>query len=129
MYVYVAKTGVIKLISEQRLHGSWVNECSVHVVECKKTDRLIYEDNQIKLYEESKQYIEDTNRYKKEKEIEQLKKSNEQLNIIANNKIQKEMKLDEKWKKADSFYQQLYIIQQKRHEAKKSATQQTDCVV
>ena len=39
-------------------------------------DNLIYEDNQIKKYENSKQYIEDTNRYHLTKELEEEKRKN-----------------------------------------------------
>ena len=53
------------------------------------TDRLIYEGGEIKKYENSKQYIEDTNRYQLQKDLKEEKRKNAELLIIANAKVKK----------------------------------------
>ena len=73
-------------------------------------DNLIFEDNQIKKYENSKQYIEDTNRYHLTKELEDTKRKNAELTTIANAKVHKELELDVKWKEANEYQRKLYLL-------------------
>lgn len=80
----------------------------------KMTDRLIYEGGQVKLYEDSKQYGEDINRYHLQKELKTTKKKNEDLLRIANNKIQKEMELDVKWETASAYHRNIYLLKKIR---------------
>lgn len=56
-------------------------------------DNIIFEDNKIKKYENSRQYIEDTNRYHLNKELEETKRKKAELETIANAKVKKEMEL------------------------------------
>ena len=58
------------------------------------TDNLIYEWWEIKKYENSKQYIEDTNRYHLTKELNEEKRKNADLVKIANTKVRQDMELD-----------------------------------
>lgn len=74
------------------------------------TDRLIYEGWQIKIYEQSRQYGEDINRYHLQKELKNTKKKNEDLLRIANNKIYKEMELEVKGKEPDEYHRKLYLL-------------------
>ena len=60
------------------------------------TDNLIYEDNQIKRYENSRQYNEDINKYRLTKELEETKRKNAELTTIANAKMKKDLELDVK---------------------------------
>ena len=60
------------------------------------TDRLIFEDNQIKIYEQSKQYGEDINRYQLQKDLKEEKRKNKELVQIANMKVTKELELEKK---------------------------------
>lgn len=96
MFVYVAPEGNIRIKSVQRLHGNLIKGCSEHVVEYKRTDRLIYEDNKVKRYEDSRQYAEDTDRYHMQKKVDLLEKKNQELVQIANTKVTKELELEER---------------------------------
>ena len=110
MYVYV-KNGRIRLKSEERMHIPWTQE---YVTDHKMTDRLILEWWGIKIYEQSKQYAEDTNRYHLEKELKSQKKKNKELETIANAKVQKELELDVKWQTADNYQRKIYLLKNMR---------------
>lgn len=115
MFVYVAPEGNIRIKSEKRLLGKLVKGCSEHVVEYKMTDRLIYEDNMVKRYEDSRQYAEDINRYHLQKEMDILKKKNEDLTKIANTKIRTEMALDQKNLEPNEHQRKLYLLRNMRN--------------
>lgn len=92
MYVYV-KNGKIRLKSEKRMRAPG---CQEYITNHKMTDRLIFEGGQVKIYENSKQYVEDTNRYQLQKELKEEKRKNKELVQIANMKVTKELELDKK---------------------------------
>jgi hypothetical protein len=73
-------------------------------------DNLIFEDNQIKKYENSKQYIEDSNRYHLTKELEDTKRKNAELTTIANAKMNKDLELEVKGQKQDEYNKKLYLL-------------------
>ena len=73
-------------------------------------DNLIFEDNQIKKYENSKQYIEDSNRYHLTKELEDTKRKNAELTTIANAKMNKDLELEVKGQKPDEYNKKLYLL-------------------
>lgn len=73
-------------------------------------DNLIFEDNQIKKYENSKQYIEDTNRYHLTKELEDTKRKNAELTTIANAKMNKDLELEVKGQEPDEYNKKLYLL-------------------
>ena len=106
MYVYVRDKMIIYK-SETRDN---LFECDIYEIDCKPTDNLIYEDNQIKIYENSKQYEEDTNKYQLNKELELEKKRNEDLKIIADIKIKKQTKK----KEVSKLDEKLYILNNTR---------------
>ena len=58
------------------------------------TDNLIYEDNQIKRYENSRQYENDINKFHLERELSETKRKNAELTVIANAKMKKDLELD-----------------------------------
>ena len=62
----------------------------------KITDNLIYEDNQIKRYENSKQYAEDINKFHLERELSETKRKNAELTVIANAKMNEDLELEVK---------------------------------
>lgn len=126
MFVYVAPEGNIRIKSVQRLHGNMVKGCSEHVVECKMTDRLIYEDNMIKLYENSRQFAEDTNRYRIQKENELLKKKNQELTKIANVKVTKDLELEVKGQEANEYQRKIYLLKHMREWLQQSQWQEND---
>ena len=78
------------------------------------SDNLIYECWQIKKYENSKQYIEDTNRYHLTKELEEEKRKNKDLLKIANAKVRKEMELDVKGQEPSEYQRKLYLLKNMR---------------
>ena len=73
-------------------------------------DNLIFEENQIKRYENSKQYIEDSNRYHLTKELEDTKRKNAELTTIANAKMNKDLELEVKGQKPDEYNKKLYLL-------------------
>ena len=109
MYVYVSDKGNIIMKSNIRLSGLW-NQYMEYNTSYNMEDNLIFEENQIKKYENSKQYIEDTNRYHLTKELEDTKRKNSELTQIANAKVKKEMELEAKGKEADEFQRKLYTL-------------------
>ena len=106
MYVYV-RDGKIRLKSEIRMKAPG---CKEYKTDHKMTDRLIYEGWEIKIYEHSKQYGEDINRYHLQKELRRTQKKNEQLQRIADNKIEKEMELKTKNQKVSEYHRQIYLL-------------------
>lgn len=106
MYVYV-KDDKIRMRSEQRMRAPG---CKEYITNHKMTDRLIYEGGEVKIYEQSKQYIEDTNRYHLQKELQREKKKNEDLIRIANNKVTKEMELEVKNEQVSEYHRKIYLL-------------------
>ena len=78
------------------------------------TDNLIYEDNQIKRYENSRQYENDINKFHLEKELDETKRKNSELLQIANTKVRKEMELDVKGQEPDEYQRKLYLLKSMR---------------
>jgi hypothetical protein len=81
--------------SNIRLTGLW-NQYREFNTAYTMEDNLIFEENQIKKYENSKQYIEDSNRYHLTKELEDTKRKNAELTSIANSKVKKDLELEAK---------------------------------
>ena len=109
MYVYVSDKGNIIMKSNIRLNGLW-NQYREFNTKYTMEDNLIFEENQIKKYENSKQYIEDTNRYHLTKELEETKRKNSELTTIANAKVRKEMELDVKGQEPNEYQRKLYLL-------------------
>ena len=110
MYVYV-KGGKIWMQSENRIKAPWFKE---YQTDHKMTDKLIFEDGKVKIYEQSRQYIEDTDRYHLEKQLRIQTKRNKDLETIANAKVQKELELDTKGQTADGYQRNIYLLKNKR---------------
>ena len=109
MYVYVSDKWNIIMKSKIRLNGLW-NQYREYNTSYTMEDNLIFEDNQIKKYENSKQYIEDTNRYHLTKELEDTKRKNAELTTIANAKMTKDLELEVKGQKPDEYNKKLYLL-------------------
>lgn len=109
MYVYVSEKGNIIMRSSFRFPGMQ-NKYKEYITEYSQTDNLIFEDGKIKKYENSRQYIEDSNRYHMEKELNKEKKKNADLTKIANAKVRKELELDVKWQEPDAYQRKLYML-------------------
>lgn len=90
------------------------NQYREYITEYNQLDNLIFEDNQIKKYENSKQYIEDTNRYHLTEELKEEKRKNTELTQIANMKVKKELELDVKWQEADEYQRKIYLLRNMR---------------
>ena len=73
-------------------------------------DNLIFEENKIKKYENSKQYIEDSNRYHLTHELEEANRKNAELTTIANAKVKKELELERKGLEPDEYTRKLYLL-------------------
>lgn len=90
---------------------TWMqNKYREYITNYSMEDNLIFEDNQIKRYENSKQYEEDRNKYHLERELEQTKRKNAELLQIANTKVRKEMELDVKGQEPDEYQRKLYLL-------------------
>lgn len=113
MYVYVSDKWNIIMKSKVRLTGLW-NQYREFNTAYTMEDNLIFEENQIKKYENSKQYIEDTNRYKLNKELEETKRKNADLTKIANTKVRKELELDVKWQEPNEYQRKIYLLRNMR---------------
>ena len=120
MYVYV-DNGKIVLKSDTRVMKGITLWWKEYIVECKDTDKLIFEGNSIKRYENSKQYIEDKNVYHREKRLKYLEKQNEELTQIANTKIVKEKHVE-----ANEHQRKLYLLKSLQNESKKSMARLKD---
>ena len=110
MYVYV-KGGKIRLRSMEKIKAPGFQE---YKTDHKMTDRLIFEDAKIKIYENSRQYIEDTDRYHLEKELIKQQKRNKDLETIAKAKMQKDLELDAKGEEASDYHKNIYLLKSKR---------------
>lgn len=99
--------------SKIRLNGLW-NQYREYNTSYTMEDNLIFEENQIKKYENSKQYIEDTNRYHLTKELEDTKRKNAELTTIANAKVTKELELEERGLEANEYQRKLYLLKNMR---------------
>lgn len=109
MYVYVSDKWNIIMRSSFRM--TWMqNKYREYITRYSMEDNLIFEDNQIKKYENSKQYIEDTNRYHLTKELEDTKRKNAELTTIANAKMNKDLELEVKGQKPDEYNKKLYLL-------------------
>lgn len=109
MYVYVSDKWNIIMKSNIRLTGLW-NQYREFNTAYTMEDNLIFEENQIKKYENSKQYIEDSNRYHLTKELEDTKRKNAELTTIANAKMTKDLELEVKGQKPDEYNKKLYLL-------------------
>lgn len=109
MYVYVSEKWNIIMRSSFRM--TWMqNKYREYITRYSMEDNLIFEDNQIKKYENSKQYIEDTNRYHLTKELEDTKRKNAELTTIANAKMTKDLELEVKGQKPDEYNKKIYLL-------------------
>lgn len=109
MYVYVSEKWNIIMRSSFRM--TWMqNKYREYITKYSMDDNLIFEDNQIKKYENSKQYIEDSNRYHLTKELEDTKRKNAELTTIANAKMNKDLELEVKGQKPDEYNKKLYLL-------------------
>ena len=77
-------------------------------------DNLIFEWGKVIKYENSKQYIEDSNRYHLKKELEKTKKENAELTTIANAKMRKDLELDVKWDEPNKYNKNIYLLRNMR---------------
>lgn len=113
MYVYVSDKWNIILKSKERITGMQ-NQYREYITNYTALDNLIFEDNQIKKYENSKQYIEDTNRYKINKDLEEEKRKNSELTKIADMKVKKELELDVKGQESNEYQRKVYLLRNMR---------------
>ena len=113
MFVYVSDKWNIIMKSNIRLTGLW-NQYREYNTAYTMEDNLIFEENQIKKYENSKQYIEDTNRYHLTKELEDTKRKNAELTSIANSKVKEDLELEAKWQEVNEYQRKLYTLKNMR---------------
>ena len=109
MYVYVSDKGNIIMKSNIRLNGLW-NQYREFNVAYTMEDNLIFEWGKVIKYENSKQYIEDSNRYHLTHELEETKRKNAELTTIANAKMRKDLELDVKWQEPDEYNKKIYLL-------------------
>ena len=85
--------------------------CQEYITDHKPADKLIYEDNKVKRYEESRQYMEDIGEHKLLKENKKLKKENDRLKPIAEREVRNQLRkrsyeklTDFDYKKYESYF-------------------------
>ena len=113
MYVYVSDKWNIIMRSSFKITGIQ-NKYREYITNYKMEDNLIFEWGKVIKYENSKQYIEDTNRYKLTKELEETKRKNAELTTIANAKMRKDLELDVKWQEPDEYNKKIYLLKNMR---------------
>jgi hypothetical protein len=113
MYVYVSDKWNIIMKSDIRLTGLW-NQYREFNTAYKMEDNIIFEWGKVVKYENSKQYIEDSNRYHLNKELEDEKRKNAELTTIANAKMRKDLELDVKWQEPDEYNKKIYLLKNMR---------------
>lgn len=118
MYVYV-KNGNIVYKSENKVN--WIKDCMEIWCWYSMNDNLIFEDWEVRIYEKSKQFEKDVNKYSLQKKIDHLEKQNENLTQIANKKITKEMELETRWLEANEHQRLLYLVRNMRNEQTKKS--------
>ncbi len=104
LYVYV-KENRIYAKREERAHYPW---CMEIICDYKKTDMLIWEDSQVKLYTESKQYRKDKHIDTLEEENKRLVKQNKDLTRLAEREIKSKLRKKENEELTD-FDRQKYF--------------------
>lgn len=104
LYVYV-KENRIYAKREERAHYPW---CMEIICDYQKTDMLIWEDNQVKLYTESKQYRKDKHINTLEEENKRLVKQNKDLTRLAEREIKSKLRKKENEELTD-FDRQKYF--------------------
>lgn len=109
MYVYVSDKWNIIMKSNIRLTGLW-NQYREFDTAYTMEDNLIFEWGKVVKYENSKQYIEDSNRYHLTHELEQTKRKNAELTTIANAKMRKDLELDVKGQEPDEYNKKIYLL-------------------
>lgn len=118
MYVYVKNWNIVY---KSQTRVNWIKDSMEIICWYNMNDNLIFEDGEVRIYEKSKQYEKDVNKYKRQKQVDLLQKKNEELTQIANKKITKEMELDKKGLEANEHQRLLYLLRNMRNEqAKKS---------
>lgn len=104
LYVYV-KENRIYAKREERAHYPW---CMEIICDYQKTDMLIWEDSQVKLYIESKQYRKDKHIDTLEEENKRLVKQNKDLTRLAEREIKSKLRKKENEELTD-FDRQKYF--------------------
>ena len=113
MYVYVSEKWNIIMKSNIRLTGLW-NQYREFNTAYTMEDNIIFEWGKVVKYENSKQYIEDSNRYHLTHELEETKRKNTELEQIANSKVRKELELDKKGEEDGEYQRKLYLLKNMR---------------
>jgi hypothetical protein len=107
MYLYIRNWNIIHKSENKKLLLWFLEWCQIY--EDNQKWNLIFEDGKIKIYEQSKQREEDSNKYHLTKELQYTKKKNKELEIIANTKIKSERK-HKKNKEPTEYEKKLYIL-------------------
>ena len=113
MYVYVSDKWNIIMKSNIPLSGLR-NQYKEYDTTYKMEDNIIFEWGKVIKYENSKQYIEDSNRYHLTHELEEEKRKNSELTQIANAKVKKDMELERRGLEADEYTRKLYMLKNMR---------------
>ena len=106
LYVYV-KENRIYAKREERAHYPW---CMEIICDYQKTDMLIWEDNQVKLYTESKKYRKDKHIDTLEEENKRLVKQNKDLTRLAEREIKSKLRKKENEELTDLDRQKYFSL-------------------
>lgn len=91
LYVYVKENRIYAKRTD-RGHYPWCHEI---ICDYEKTDLLIWEDSQVKLYKDSRQYRKDKKIDTLEEENKRLRKQNRDLNTLAEREIKSKLRKKE----------------------------------
>lgn len=112
MFVYVLNNKIV-LKSKERI-VEMLPQHKEYQVNYTEWDRLIFENGEIKRYEYSKQYHEDQNTYHLNKELQEEKKKNSELELIAKNRIEEDCELKKRSRENDEYQKNFYLLKKLR---------------
>ena len=114
MYLYIKNWCIIYKSKELKKTFGFLKDCKIEEYQGDSVDNLIYEDGKIKKYENSNQFIKDTNRYYTEKELRRTKQKNQELMTIANSKVKKDLELEKKGQEPSEYQRKIYLLKNMR---------------
>lgn len=108
MFLYIRNWNIIHKSEQKKQLLGFLKECQVY--EDNQKWNLIFENWKIKVYEKSKQWEEDSNKYHLSKENNNLKKENEKLEKIAKIGVKEKSKRYGDWEKLTDFEKNIYML-------------------
>lgn len=108
MYYYIRNWNIIHRSESKKQLLGFLQWCQIY--EDNQKGNMIFEDWKIKVYEKSKQWEEDSNKYHLMKENQNLKNENEKLERIAKVEVEQKSKRYGKEETLTDFEKNIYLL-------------------